>query len=116
MNKLLFSLVGATLMVGSVIAILDGAASKKKRARGVTAAEVVLGVAGLVAGTIVALRPEMERYEATVVSDMVSDDDEGRLHKHIHEVLGDTADRGKVATHVREIELDSDASIEDFIV
>ena len=115
MNKLFFSLVGATLLLGSAVALIDCAVSKRKKSRGATAVQAVVGMAGLIAGTVVALQPEVKRYEATVVHDMVTDEDEGMLHKHISEVLGDAADRGPAATHVRKIEVDDDTTIDDFI-
>lgn len=114
MNKLLFSLVGATLMLGSAVVLIDCMASKK-RSRGLTAAKAVAGIAGLVTGTVIALQPEKARHDATEVTDMLTEEDEGILHKHIAEVLGDGVDRGKNATHVREIELDNDTTIDDFI-
>lgn len=114
-KKYLFPLVGATLMLGSAVALIDCAVSKKARPRALTAAKVAVGVAGIIAGTILALQPEREKLEATVVENMVSDEDEGMLNKHISEVLGDGADRGKKATYVREIEVDDDTTIDDFI-
>ena len=56
MKKSLLPLAGATLMLGSVIAITEAAVSKKK-SRGASAVQTLAGIAGLVSGVVLALQP-----------------------------------------------------------
>ena len=115
MKKSLLPLAGATLMLGSVIAITEAAVSKKK-SRGASAVQTLAGIAGLVSGVVLALQPAKARYEAgTTVQSLVSEEDEQVLRKHINEILGEHVERGTAPAQMQQIEVDDDTTIDDFI-
>lgn len=114
-NKLLFAATGGALItasVGSMVAYL----SRKKEDQDVGVGMLLGAVAGLTAGILLAYEPERRARRRVVVDQMFDEDDAEVADRRISEVLNKPEESGaKPTSHRREIEVDQDASLEDFI-
>ena len=110
-----FVIVGGALIatsLGSMIAYL----SKKKEDQHVGVGMFLGAVAGLTAGILLAYEPERRARRQMVVDQMFDEDDAEIADDHIRQVLNRTVERGaKPASNRRKIEVDEEASLEDFI-
>ena len=114
-NKLVFAATGGALItasVGSMVAYL----SRKKEDQDVGVGMFLGAVAGLTAGILLAYEPERRARRRVVVDQMFDEDDAEVADRRISEVLNKPEESGaKPTSHRREIEVDQDASLEDFI-
>ena len=114
-NKLVFAATGGALItasVGSMVAYL----SRKKEDQDVGVGMFLGAVAGLTAGILLAYEPERRARRRVVVDQMFDEDDAEVADRRISEVLNKPEENGaKPTSHRREIEVDQDASLEDFI-
>ena len=114
-SKLVFAVTGGAMItasVGAMIAYL----SRRKEDQKVGVGRFLGAVAGLTAGILLAYEPERRARRRVVVDQMFDEDDAEVANRRINEVLNKTDERGaKPASHRREIEVDEEASLEDFI-
>ena len=114
-SKLVFAVTGGAMItasVGAMIAYL----SRRKEDQKVGVGMFLGAVAGLTAGILLAYEPERRARRRVVVDQMFDEDDAEVANRRINEVLNKTDERGaKPASHRREIEVDEEASLEDFI-
>ncbi len=98
--------------LGSMIAYL----SRKQEDQHVGVGMFLGAVAGLTAGILLAYEPERRARRRVVVDQMFDEDDAEMANRRIHDVLNKPEERReKPASHRREIEVDEEASLEDFI-
>ena len=114
-HKLVFAVTGGAMItasVGSMVAYL----SRKKEDQQVGVGMLLGAVAGLTAGILLAYEPERRARRRVVVDQMFDEDDAEVANRRINEVLNKADERGaKPATRRRAIEVDEEASVEDFI-
>ena len=114
-SKLVFAVTGGAMItasVGAMVAYL----SRRKEDQQVGVGMLLGAVAGLTAGILLAYEPERRARRRVVVDQMFDEDDAEVANRRINEVLNKTDERGaKPASHRREIEVDEEASLEDFI-
>ena len=114
-SKLTFAVTGSALItasVGSMIAYL----SRKKEDQDVGVGMFLGAVAGLTAGILLAYEPERRARRRVVVDQMFDEDDAEVANRRISEVLNKPEESGaKPKSHRRAIEVDEEASLEDFI-
>ena len=114
-SKLVFAVTGGAMItasVGAMVAYL----SRRKEDQQVGVGMLLGAVAGLTAGLLLAYEPERRARRRVVVDQMFDEDDAEVANRRINEVLNKTDERGaKPASHRREIEVDEEASLEDFI-
>ena len=114
-KKSLLTILGAAGALASAAAVADFIVKKAMR-RPCGILEPALGLTGLAASTAVVLYAqtspigEEEEYE-----NMLSDDDIALMDANISEVLGSSEDRPTEKKPICGIEVDEDATIEDFI-
>ncbi len=114
-KKTLLTILGTAGAVASGAAIVDFIGKKASRRAG-GGIELALGLTGLAASTSLILYAqtspigEEEEYE-----DMLSDEDIALMDANISEVLGSSEERPAKKETPSGIEVDEDASIEDFI-
>lgn len=116
MKKIVYSIASVAVTATSV-ALLAGYTVKKKKTDEANLGMLVAGIAGLFVGAAIALEPTRQAAKGLVMEgDVMTEDDVDLMHENISEVLGTgAADRGKKAENLRQIELDEEASIEDFM-
>ena len=114
-SKLAFAVTGGAMItasVGAMVAYL----SRRKEDREVGVGMLLGAVAGLTAGILLAYEPERRARRRVVVDQMFDEDDAEMADRRIEQVLNKTDERGaKPASHRRAIEVDEEASAEDFI-
>lgn len=114
-DKLVFAATGGALItasIGSMVAYL----SRKKEDQDVGVGMLLGAVAGLTAGILLAYEPERRARRRVVVDQMFDEDDAQVADRRISEVLNKPEESGaKPTSHRREIEVDQEASLEDFI-
>ncbi|MBR2722363.1 MAG: hypothetical protein IKC31_05105 [Clostridia bacterium] len=115
MNKLVYSITGAAVAATSV-ALITTYAVKKKKEEAVGAGMLIAGLAGLVLGAVIAYEPTRQASKRLVSKEnILNESDVDLMSENISEVLGTGVDRGQKAPSLRQIEVDEEASIEDFI-
>ena len=87
-QKKLYTLVGATVALMSLIRILDISTQDKVKRAG-TALSFTLAITGLIAGTAIACLPERNARRQLTVGELLDDKDVERMQKNISEILGD---------------------------
>ena len=114
-SRLVFAVTGGALIttsVGSMVAYL----SRKNGDQDVGVGMFLGAVAGLTAGILLAYEPERRARRRVVVDQMFDEDDAEVANRRINEVLNKPEESGaKPTSHRREIEVDQEASLEDFI-
>ena len=118
MNKerLFYTVAGAAVAATSAALIVGYHVCKAKQ-KAACAGLLVAGIAGMVVGAALAYKPEADARKRLAVEDLFEDDDVELVNRNISEVLGGSADHGEPnRAPMRQIELDEEATIEDFIV
>ena len=113
-DKKTYFLTGAAVAAVSAALVVDYAVRKKKE-KTVYAGLLLAGIAGFVGSAILAYQPEKQARKQLTVTDMLDDADVSLVHQNISEVLKDTADRGGQVRTPRNVEVDEDATVEDFM-
>lgn len=116
MNKerLLYTVAGAAVALTSVALIAGYSVRKAKKKGGVGL--LVAGLAGMAVGAALAYKPELDAKRGLTVDELFNDGDMELMQQNISEVLGVSAEQAEVQRAPRrEIELDEEATIEDFL-
>lgn len=91
-QKLLWTLAGVAVVAGSVVAVADYV-KRKKNDKVVHAAELILGIAGVAAGTLIATEPKRQATKtALVLEDIFGDEDIELTRRQIRETLNGTVE------------------------
>ena len=116
-SKLLYTIAGAAVIAGSAIAIADFA-RRKKNEKTAHVAELILGVAGVAVGALLATEPKrMEHRSVLELDDIFGDEDIDLARQQIRETLNG----GEEITVTEELPLvtedadDADLITADFI-
>ena len=110
MKKFIVSMAGAATVLVSAVALICYANRKAKNAA------LALGITGTLAGVaLTVLSEKMEQPKDLVIDDMLTDDDVALMHENISEVLGSSPEHTEKPKQLRKIEVDEDATIEDFM-
>ena len=114
-EKLMFAIAGGALMTASVIPMVAYLSRKKEDQQ--TGVGMLLGaVAGLTAGIVLAYEPERRARRRVVVDQMFDDDDAAVANRRINGVLNRSEERAaKPESLRREIDVDEDATVDDFM-
>lgn len=114
MTKKAYYLASAAVIAASVASIVTYTvqkATKKTTFPGL----LVLGTAGLVAGAALAAKPGKDAVKRLAEEPLLDEEDTDLMQINISEILGNSAERGEAPKKLREIEVDEDATVEDFI-
>ncbi len=110
-----YYLTGAAIALASATAIVGYAVKKAKQEKACIGL-LLAGLAGIVCGTAIAAKPARDAVKGLTVENLLDEQDTELMRQNISEILGNVADRGNTApTKRRVIELDEEATIEDFI-
>ena len=90
-------------------------AVKKTKIGKAYASLFLAGMTGLVVGAVLATQPARIANKSLTVDDLLDDADTDLMQVNISEILGNAADRGTAPQKLRHIEVDEEATIEDFI-
>ena len=114
-KRIVYAATGIAVAVGSAIAVADYF-DRIRRNRSRTVAELIAGVAGLAAGISIATEPKRETKRAVEIGELFNEEELHQIYQHIQEVLDVHTDaEAKITLPRRTIEVDDDATIEDFI-
>ncbi len=110
-----FFAVGACVMACSVVTIVDYAV-RKKHSKASHIGELVAGVAGLMLGTAIINTPTEIAKKQLAKTDLMDDEGVIETEQQIREDMNLSVDRGnQPIAPQRTVEVDDEASIEDFI-
>ena len=114
-EKLAFAIAGGALITASIIPMV-AYLSRKKEDQHASVGMLLGAVAGLTAGILLAYEPKRRARHRVVVDQMFDDDDAETANSKIDGVLNRSEERvAKPESFRREIDVDEDASIGDFI-
>ncbi len=119
MKKFIMSMAGAATVLASAAILIDYGHRKSKNAAA-HPAELAAGILGALAGVALAVLSEVELPKRKTISDlnlcdMLDEDDIALMNQNISDVLGASAEQVAKPEKLRHIELDEDATIEDFM-
>lgn len=117
-KKVLLSMAGSAAAIASTVAIVDYINRRiicNKTHQQPYVSQLTLGVVGLVAGTALTVWSQMKAEEKEVIVDVLTDEDIAMMDDNISEVLGASAEPSEKPEKLRQIEVDEDATIEDFM-
>ena len=117
MNKerLLYTVTGAAVALASV-ALVAGYTVRKAKQKSGAAGFLLAGLAGLAVGAALAYKPELDAKRGLTVDELFNDGDMELMQQNITEVLGVSAEQTEEQRAPRrEIQLDEEATIEDFL-
>ncbi|MBQ9759734.1 MAG: hypothetical protein IJW16_00135 [Clostridia bacterium] len=109
-----YYLTGAAIALASTAALAVYAVKKAKTGTAATGL-LLAGLAGYAIGAIAATEPARTATRRLAVEDLLDDADTELMQTNISEIFGNAADRGAAPQKLRQIELDEEATIEDFI-
>ena len=115
MKKSDFYLAGAALALASTASIATYAikkATKEKACVGL----LLAGLAGFALSGAVIATPTLQATRNLAVENLLDEADTDLMQVNISEILGNAADRGTESEKFNTIEVDEDATIEDFMV
>ena len=114
--KTLGTAAGVILALGSSIAIADYIDRKARGKRSAHTAELVLGIAGVVAGAGLTIGVNRPARHKIIVEDMFEDDELDLAHEQIRETLNTGVERGVFAPdYLSDVAADEEPATEDFI-
>ena len=114
-KKTLLSMAGAVAAIASTVVVVDYINRKVVRQKPY-GAQLVAGILGLAAGTALTVFAQMKMQDETnVIVDVLTDEDIAMMDENISEVLGTSAEHTEKPEQLRKIEVDEDATIEDFM-
>ena len=114
-KKVLLSMAGSVAAIASTVAVVDYI-NRKIGAKKPYTTQLVAGVLGIAAGTALTVWAQMKlEDEHEVIVDVLTDEDIAMMDDNISEVLGASAETAEKPAKLRHIEVDEDATIEDFM-
>ncbi len=119
MKKFALSMAGAATVLASAAILIDYG-HRKSRCAEASPAKLTAGIIGAVAGFALAVLGDINLPERRLIgdldlADMLDEDDIALMDENISEVLGASAEQVAKPEKRRTIELDEEATIEDFI-
>ena len=109
-----FYLAGAAVALASAASLVTYAIQKStKEKAGI--GYLIAGLAGLAVSGAIAATPTIQATRNLTVENLLDEEDTGLMQENISEILGNAADRGNEGKSFQPIEVDEDATIEDFI-
>ena len=119
--KLIWTLAGVAVVAGSVVAVADYV-KRKKNDKIVHATELILGIAGVAAGTLIATEPRRQANKTALeLEDIFEDEDIELTRRQIRETLNSSveeeipAELPLVTEDVAEEEIIAEAIAADFM-
>ena len=118
MKKFAFSLAGAATVLASATVLIDYG---RRKAKGLDAHPVQLtaGIVGALAGVTLAVLGEVNlpirKKYVLELDDLLDEEDFALMDENISEVLGGSNDHHARSASIRQIELDEEATIDDFM-
>jgi hypothetical protein len=109
-----YYLAGAAFALASTAALVAYAVKKAKTGKAAIGL-LIAGIAGYTVGTIAATEPARAASRRLTVEDLLDDSDTELMQSNVSEIFGNAADRGTAPQALRQIEIDEEATIEDFI-
>ena len=109
-----YYLAGVALAVASTASIVTYAVQKNKNEKS-NVGLLIAGIAGLAGSAYLATQPVRDAQKKLTVEDLLDDDDTELMQTNISEIFGNAAESEEGDQTIRQIELDEDATIEDFI-
>ena len=86
--KLIWTLAGVAVVAGSVVAVADYVKRKKKDEKVAHIAELIFGIAGVAAGTLIATEPRRQANRTALeLEDIFGDEDIELARRQIRETL-----------------------------
>ncbi len=118
MKKFIISMAGAATVLASAAILIDYGHRKSKNTA--HPAELAAGILGTLAGVALAVLSEVTLPKRKAIgdldlSDMLDEEDIALMNENISDVLGASAEQVAKPEKLRHIELDEDATIEDFM-
>ena len=114
-KKSLLTIAGAAGAVASSALIADFILRKNTQKK-TNATELVLGISGLTASASVIAYAHLSKIEEeSEYEDMLTEEDIALMDANISEVLGASVEQSVKPLQLRDIEVDDEATIEDFI-
>lgn len=114
-KKVLFSMAGAVTAIASTVVVVDYINRKVVR-KEPYGAQLAAGLLGLAAGTALTVWAQLKMQdEENVIVNVLTDEDIALMDENISEVLGSSAEHTEKPAQLRKIEVDEDATIEDFM-
>ena len=119
MKKFILSMAGAATFLASAAILIDFGHRQSKNAFA-HPLELTAGILGSIAGFGLAVLAEVDLPKKKLIGDldledMLDEEDIALMNENISDVLGASAEQTVKPEALRKIELDEDASIEDFI-
>lgn len=115
MKKRNFYLAGAALALASTASVMTYAvkkATKEKACIGL----LLAGLAGFALSGAIVATPTIQATRNLTVENLLDEADTDLMQVNISEILGNAADRGTESEKFQTIEVDEEATIEDFMV
>ena len=109
-----YYLASAALAVASTASIVTYAVQKSKNQKS-NVGLLIAGITGLAGSAFLATRPARDAQKKLTVEDLLDDADTELMQTNISEIFGNAAEQGEAEQTIRQIELDEEATIEDFI-
>lgn len=109
-----YYLAGAALAVASTASIVTYAVQKSKNQKS-NVGLLIAGIAGLAGSAFLATQPARDAQKKLTVEDLLDDEDTKLMQTNISEIFGNAAESEEAHQEIRQIELDEEATIEDFI-
>ena len=108
--------IAATASVFAAGALISDFSVKKGVHKKASPAELILGISGLVISSSLFAYAYLSREEEEPeYEDMLNDEDIALMDSNIAEVLGSSVEQTEKPLALRDVEIDDEATIEDFI-
>ena len=111
--KLIWTLAGVAMVAGSVVAVADYVKRKKKDEKVAHIAELIFGIAGVAAGTLIATEPRRQANRTALeLEDIFGDDDIELTRRQIRETLNGSVEEDISA----ELPLVTEETVEEEVI
>ena len=114
MTRKEFYIASAATVAASVASIVTYSVKKATKGKA-NAFYLLAGMAGLAVGAALATKPDRDAAKLLGEAIMLDDADADLMQLNISEILGTSAEHTEAPAKLRHIEVDEEASIEDFI-
>ena len=111
--KLIWTLAGVAVVAGSVVAVADYVKRKKRDEKVAHIAELIFGIAGVAAGTLIATEPRRQANRTALdLEDIFGDDDIELTRRQIRETLNGSVEEDIPA----ELPLVTEEAVEEEVI